>query len=128
MTNISALIEEEIRSIVKGITEAHHASYHIDYLNGYPALYNHPSETELLREILIELFSKESVGEFEPSMGAEDFAYFLQEKPGTYFKVGARNEHESTHFPHHHPRFDFEEKALVIIGKAFVKIIEHYVF
>lgn len=126
--DVRVQIEEEIRSIVKGITEAHHASYHIDYLNGYPSLYNHPSETELLREVLIELFSKESIVEFEPSMGAEDFAYFLQEKPGTYFKVGARNEHESTHFPHHHPRFDFEEKALVIIGKAFVKIIEHYLF
>ncbi|MGE7764531.1 amidohydrolase [Peribacillus sp. NPDC096540] len=45
-------IEEEIRSIVKGITEANHAAYKIDYLNGYPALYNHREETEMVRNIL----------------------------------------------------------------------------
>ncbi|MBO1005787.1 M20 metallopeptidase family protein [Pseudogracilibacillus auburnensis] len=119
-------VKEEIHSIVKGITEAFHASYKIDYLHGYPALFNPKEETEIVGKLLSEVFSEESVIDFEPGMGAEDFAYFLQERPGTFFKVGSRNDDENTHFPHHHPNFDFDEKALLNIGKSFVKIVSHY--
>lgn len=121
-------VEEQIRRIVDGVTSAYNASSTIDYLNGYPALYNPPKETEIVRDLLSEQFSAENVLEMEPSMGAEDFSYFLLEKPGTYFRVGAQNENIETQFPHHHPRFDFDEKALLNSGKAFVKIVSHYVF
>ncbi|MGE7764532.1 M20/M25/M40 family metallo-hydrolase [Peribacillus sp. NPDC096540] len=73
-------------------------------------------------------FSEEAVVEFSPSMGAEDFSYFLLEKPGTYFKIGARNENDNTHFPHHHPRFDFDEIALIDTGKAFIAIVSKDMF
>jgi len=59
-------------------------------------------------------------------MGAEDFSYFLEAKPGTYFRVGSRNEDVATHYPHHHPRFDIDERALVNTEKAFASIINHY--
>lgn len=121
-------VKEEIYSIVKGVTESAHATYEIDYLHGYPALYNHPTETELVKELFEVEFGTDSVIEFEPSMGGEDFAYFLNEKPGTYFKAGSRNDDERTHFAHHHPKFDFDERALLTIEKAFVKIVSHYLF
>ncbi|MUG65298.1 amidohydrolase [Paenibacillus campinasensis] len=120
------LIEEEIRSIVDGIVSGAHASYSIDYLRGYPALFNHKEATEETRRLLAESFGEDAMMEMEPSMGAEDFAYFLKEKPGTYFKVGARNEHESTQYPHHHPKFDFDEQALLIMQKAFIEIVRGY--
>lgn len=126
--NVRKQVEEEIHSIVKGITSSFHATYKIDYLNGYPALFNHKKETETVSELLSEVFTKEGVIVMEPSMGAEDFAYFLKEKPGTYFKVGSRNDNKSTHFPHHHPKFDFDEHALLNIEKSFVKIVSHYLF
>lgn len=121
-------VESEINAIVNGITSGFHATSKIDYLRGYPALYNHKVESETVREILSETFSNDAVIELETSMGAEDFSYFLQEKPGTYFKVGARTDEEYTQFPHHHPRFDFDERALLMIEKSFVKIISHYLF
>lgn len=121
-------IREDIETIVKGITSAYKADYSIDYLFGYPALFNHKEETNTIRSLFEEAFSKENVIEMIPSMGAEDFAYFLLEKPGSYFRVGARNEKEETHFPHHHPRFDFDERALLNIKKSFVKIVSHYLF
>ncbi|RKQ18609.1 amidohydrolase [Oceanobacillus bengalensis] len=121
-------VENEMNSIVRGITSAFHANYEIDYLRGYPALYNHKAETDTVREVLSDVFSKQDVVELEPTMGAEDFSYFLQEKPGTYFKVGSQNDNENTHYPHHHPRFDFDERALVNISKSFVKIVSHYLF
>ncbi|MBL4954824.1 amidohydrolase [Neobacillus sp. OS1-32] len=119
-------VEEQIRSIVAGITAAFGAAAEIDYLNGYPALYNHPRETETVRQWFMEEFSSENVMEMEPSMGAEDFSYFLLEKPGTYFRVGSQNEDAATHFPHHHPKFDIDERALLNIGRSFVKIVSNY--
>lgn len=121
-------IEKQIYGIVEGITSAFGATYTIDYLNGYPALYNHPEETEIIKTLLMEQFSEESIFELEPTMGAEDFSYFLLEKPGTYFKVGSRNDDEATHYPHHHPKFDFDERALFNLEEAFVKIATHFVF
>lgn len=119
-------IKQEIYSIVQGITKAHNASYNIEYLYGYPALFNHQEETEVVRKLLTDVFSPKSVHEMEPSMGAEDFSYFLEERPGTYFQVGSRNKDERTHYQHHHPKFDFDERALLNITKSFVKIVSHY--
>ncbi len=119
-------VEKQMYSIVEGITTAFGATYTIDYLNGYPALYNHIEETETVRTLLAEQFSEENIVEMEPSMGAEDFSYFLLEKPGTYFRVGSRNEDEATHYPHHHPKFDIDERALLNLEKSFVKIVAHY--
>ncbi len=73
-------------------------------------------------------FSEENIVEMKTSMGAEDFSYFLLEKPGTYFRVGSQNEDEATHYAHHHPKFDFDERALLHLEQAFVKIAAHYVF
>lgn len=121
-------IEKQMKSIVEGITTAFGATYTIDYLNGYPALYNHEGETETIRELFAQEFSEENIVEMKTSMGAEDFSYFLLEKPGTYFRVGSQNEDEATHYAHHHPKFDFDERALLHLEQAFVKIAAHYVF
>jgi amidohydrolase len=121
-------VENQIRSIVEGITSAFGAGYSIDYLNGYPALYNHPQETETVRSLLSEVFKEENVLEMKPTMGAEDFSYYLREKPGTYFRVGSQNEDKATHYPHHHPKFDIDERALLNSQKSFIKIVSHYLF
>ena len=126
--DIRKQVEKQMYSIVEGITTAFGATYTIDYLNGYPALYNHQEETETVRALLAEQFSEENIVDMEPSMGAEDFSYFLLEKPGTYFRVGSQNEDEATHYPHHHPKFDIDERALLNLEKSFVKIVAHYLF
>ena len=119
-------VEKQIYSIVEGITTAFGATFTIDYLNGYPALYNHQEETETVRALLAEQFPEENIVDMQPSMGAEDFSYYLLEKPGTYFRVGSQNEDEATHYPHHHPKFDIDERALLNLEKSFVKIVAHY--
>ncbi|MFD1065853.1 M20 metallopeptidase family protein [Oceanobacillus locisalsi] len=121
-------VENEIRSILDGITAAFHATYELDFLRGYPALFNHKAETDVASDLFEDTFGKENVVELATVMGAEDFSYFLEEKPGTYFRIGSRNEDEATHYPHHHPRFDIDERALVNIEKAFASIIHHYLF
>lgn len=115
-------IEEEIRLLVGGVCESAHAAYEIDYLNGYPPLVNPSLEAGHARKLVGELFGPEAWIDLPQVMGAEDFAYYLASKPGAYLHVGARNEEESTQYPHHHPRFDIDERALLNAGKVFLSL------
>src|SRR5690606_18897533 len=90
--SVREIVKERIYHIVDGITSAYGASYSIDYVKGYPALYNHPEDTETVRRLMIEQFSEENVWDMIPTMAAEDFSYFLLEKPGTYFRVGSQTD------------------------------------
>lgn len=120
------LIEERINSMSNHICEAHGATCEVEYGRGYPALYNHEEQTELTRDLFIEKFGEESVESIPERMGGEDFAYFLQEKPGSFFFINSGNEEKGIIYPHHHPKFDFDERALLLGGKCFLSIIEHY--
>ncbi|ANF95674.1 M20 metallopeptidase family protein [Paenibacillus bovis] len=117
-------IEESIRTLVHGITLAERASYTIDYTHGYPAVVNPPEQADQVRDIVINTLGEEALFDIpEPSMGAEDFAYYLEHRPGNFFYVGSQNESEHTGFPHHHPRFDIDETALLNTGYVFLGII-----
>ncbi|CAM4041613.1 M20 metallopeptidase family protein [Saccharibacillus endophyticus] len=115
-------LERDIRDMVHGITLAEHATYELDYVNGYPALVNPPRQAEEVRAVFARQFGEEALFGLDASMGAEDFAYYLQHRPGNFFNVGSQNENEDTAFPHHHPRFDIDERALLIAAKAFLAI------
>lgn len=118
-------MKENIYSLVKGVTDGYGATFDLDYLHGYPTLNNPEEEAKIVKNLFSELLGKEHVVPFETGMGAEDFAYFLEKKPGNYFRVGSRNEDKSTHYPHHHPKFDIDERALINIQKAFIQIVFH---
>nr|WP_026293846.1 M20 family metallopeptidase [Saccharibacillus kuerlensis] len=115
-------IERDIRDMVHGITLAEHATYELDYVNGYPALVNPPKQAEEVRGIFARKFGEDVLYGPDTSMGAEDFAYYLQHRPGNFFNVGSQNDNPDTSFPHHHPRFDIDERALLIAGRAFLSI------
>lgn len=121
-------VKERIEKITKGLALAHDIEWHIDYLFGYPALFNHVEETENVKRNFIDHFGEDKIVDIQPSMGAEDFAYFLKEKPGTYFKVGSHNENASTRFAHHHGCFDIDERALQVVQEAFIYIATKYIF
>lgn len=120
-------IEKEMEHIVRGVCQTSHASYQFDFIKGYPALVNDTNETERVRELTKKHLGEEVPMIVAPSLGGEDFAYYLQEKPGVFFHVGGRTDVEATQFPHHHPRFDFDEEALHIIGRIFLAIVDEYV-
>lgn len=121
-----AFIEEEIRAIVSGKEHGGHVTCTIDYLNGYPPLVNAEKETEFIRDLAKGVFGEGNVLMLPAALGGEDFAYYLEEKPGCFFHVGGRTEEERTQFPHHHPRFDFDERALFHIGEMFLAIANQY--
>jgi metal-dependent amidase/aminoacylase/carboxypeptidase family protein len=60
------------------------------------------------------------------TMGGEDMSFFLQEVPGCYFFLGSANPKKNLAYPHHHPRFDFDETALGIGVEMFVRCVEKF--
>jgi amidohydrolase len=125
--NLADFFHQRIESIVAGICAAYGATYQLDYLKFYPPVINDEKITELVRSVAIDLV--ETLLGVVPecqTMGGEDMSFFLQEVPGCYFFVGSANPDRSLAYPHHHPRFDFDETALVTGVEMFVRCVEEY--
>lgn len=104
---------ERIRRIVGGVTAAMRAEFELDYEDGYPAQYNDAALTGLLQSSAEAVLGPGRVHEIvHPTMGAEDFAYFCREIPGTSLRLGAGNPDKGCVNMLHHPKFDLDEDAL----------------
>ncbi|KGA99182.1 peptidase M20 [Alkalihalobacillus alcalophilus ATCC 27647 = CGMCC 1.3604] len=110
-------IIERMEQVTKGICEAMGASYTYLYKKGYPALVNDPYETSEFARIQTASFPEQRFFQMEPVMGGEDFSYYLQHVPGTFFFTGAGNKEKGINYPHHHPKFDIDEAALLTAAK-----------
>ncbi|GAB3792145.1 M20 metallopeptidase family protein [Virgibacillus kimchii] len=116
---VQDMIIQEMENILQGVTAANDATYTFDYFKGYPPLVNHKEEAELVLEASSNIKEVKETKEVKPVMGGEDFAYYMMEKPGTYFFTGAHK--EGSDYPHHHPKFDIDERALPIAAKALIQ-------
>lgn len=116
--DVRAFIETEIERIVKGTCYAADSSYDYLYARGYPAVVNHLEETEYLTKCANKIEGVTAVEETELQMGGEDFAYYLQHVKGTFFFTGAKPENVTENYPHHHPKFDIDENAMLIAAKT----------
>jgi amidohydrolase len=114
--NVPKLMER----IVKGITEAHGATYEFEYEYGYRPVINDEKVTRVIEETVREVFGEEAIDHLKPNMGGEDFSAFQQKAPGSFFYVGAGNKEKGIVYPHHHPRFTIDEDALEIGVRLFV--------
>ena len=112
---IRDLMEREMKRVVDGIALANDCEIDFVYNRGYPAVVNHKDETEFLQSVAEQIPGIAKVVETKPQMGGEDFAYYLEKVPGTFFFTGARPENP---FPHHHPKFDIDENAMLIAAKV----------
>jgi amidohydrolase len=98
---------DALARILNGVTAAHGATYELDYVEGYAPVVNDPGLAEAVREAA----GPERAAAFEPLMAGEDFSAYLAVAPGCFFFVGAGHENA---FPHHHPRFTIDERALSV--------------
>ncbi|MGB9811329.1 MAG: M20 family metallopeptidase [Dictyoglomus turgidum] len=121
--NLAETISKRIETISKNIAEAFRGRAEIEYQFGYPPGKNDEKEAEFVKKIAEEVVGKENVIEDKPSMGGEDFSYFLEERPGAMFWLGSGNEERGLNHPHHSPYFDFDESAMAIGIEMFVRIV-----
>lgn len=100
-----------IGNILKGLNLSLDIDYELSYHRGYPTTINDPDKTEKLVEIAKRLFKNIEFME-NPIMGGEDFAYYLEEVPGTFVFMGGANKKKGIHSKLHTAGFNIDEKAL----------------
>ncbi|QCT75701.1 M20 metallopeptidase family protein [Macrococcoides canis] len=121
---IKDVIIQRLNDISVGIEKSFNVKINLEYTHGYPALVNSEKETLWLKNIAKNIPSINNVVTTVPSLGGEDFAYFLKERPGCYFNTGVKNTALQADFPHHHPKFDMDENGLLNGPRIFVTLVQ----
>ena len=103
---------EQMHRILKGITEAHGASYEMEYRKTYPSIMNDLKLVAATLPSLRRICGADNVVELIPGMGGEDFSFFAQIVPGFYFRLGVANEEKGITSGGHTPPFDADEDSL----------------
>ena len=125
--NLAGFFKERIQQIIAGICQSHGASYDLDYIHLYPPVINDTGIAALVHSVAEEVVETPIgiVPECQ-TMGGEDMSFFLQEVPGCYFFLGSANPEKKLDYPHHHPRFDFDETALPMGVEMFVRCVNKF--
>ena len=127
------LVERRMQTIAQHVAAAFDATVDFEFKRNYPPLVNHPKETAFAADVMRAIVGAENVDrQVEPTMGAEDFAYFLQAKPGCYVFIGngdgAHREigHGLGPCNLHNPSYDFNDDLLPIGATYWVRLAEAY--
>jgi amidohydrolase len=126
------LIEQRMRRIAEATCQAFEASCEFMFHRNYPPTVNYVRETQFVRDLLGALVGAPNVREFEPTMGAEDFSYFLLEKPGCYFVIGngdgshRSGGHGAGPCMLHNPSYDFNDALIPLGGSMWVRLAEEW--
>ncbi|HTS94854.1 MAG TPA: M20 aminoacylase family protein [Stellaceae bacterium] len=117
---VQDLIEDGIRRIAEGVAASQGAKVRIRYERRYPPTVNTEKETEIAAGAASEVAGAANViRDYTPSMGAEDFAFMLQAKPGCYVLIG-NGESASLHNPH----YDFNDEVLPLGASYWARLVE----
>jgi hippurate hydrolase len=124
------LIEQRMRAIAEHTCAAFDATCEFTFKRNYPPTINHEAETGFARRVLSEMVGAENVKDFEPTMGSEDFSYFLLEKPGCYFLIGNGDGshrdggHGMGPCMLHNPSYDFNDELIPLGATLWVRLAE----
>ncbi|MDB5632198.1 MAG: amidohydrolase [Tardiphaga sp.] len=114
------LMEKRMNEVVAGVALQTGAKIRLDYDRGYPVVVNHPSETDMAVQIASEVAGAANVNtDMTPIMGAEDFAYMLEARPGAFIFVG-----NGPSAGLHHPAYNFNDDAIVFGTSYWVRLVE----
>lgn len=106
-------VPELMDQIIKGITEAHGGRYELEYIPYYPPVINDAVITDVIEAAGLHILGDGNVERMPaPTMGSEDFSYFQEHVPGSFFIVGTRNPEKGITALLHNPYFDIDEDIL----------------
>jgi amidohydrolase len=131
-TEVLDLIERRMKQVAEATCAAFEAGCEFEFSRNYPPTINHPAETEFVRGLLTDVVGAANVHEFEPTMGAEDFSYFLQHKPGCYFVIGngdgthRQGGHGMGPCMLHNPSYDFNDDLIPLGATMWVRLAEKW--
>ncbi len=119
-------VREQIKARIIALAEAQAASYgarvEISYPRGYSTLVNHERETTFARQVASRHFGERRLEtDFRPITASEDFAFMLQERPGSYLFIGNGDSADL-----HSPRYDFNDDILIDAARYWVHLVQDY--
>lgn len=121
-SGVRKILEDRIRTLVSNHAAGYGARAEIEYVPGYPVLVNHDKETAFALEVAKELVGEENVVEnLAPISGSEDFAYFLQQKPGCFLRLGNGDSAVL-----HNPAYNFNDESLNFGAAYWARLAERY--
>ena len=126
------MIERRMREVAEHTSAAFGATCEFSFTRNYPPTINHAAETEFVRRSLTSVVGASQIVAFEPTMGSEDFSFFLQAKPGCYFMLG-NGDGEHRLGGHgmgpcmlHNPSYDFNDELIPVGASCWVKLAEDW--
>jgi amidohydrolase len=120
ISEVRELLQKRIGEIVEGTAKMYGASAKVTYTNGYPVVVNHERQTAFAADVAREIAGKDKVDvDVPPVMGAEDFAFMLNERPGAFIFVGNGDTAGL-----HHPAYDFNDETIPVGTSYWVRLAE----
>lgn len=108
-------VEPLLRQLAGGICMSHSANYELEIENGAPSVINDGRIIDVIGEVAAEIYGEDSLHEIpKPSMGGEDFAYYLRHVPGAMFRLGTAGPGPRARHFLHSPKFNIDERAIAI--------------
>lgn len=117
-------IQERIEHQVAGICSTFSATHKVDIIKGTPPLINDEEQSRYVEQVIKSYMGEEAFALMGITMAAEDFSFYLQEKPGAFIFVGIKG--EKSRFPHHHAKFDLDEEVFESAIQLFINIVLDY--
>jgi hippurate hydrolase len=118
-TDVRDLMEKRIREVAAGVALTTGARIDVKFRRGYPVTVNHPEQTETAIRIAKEIAGDNKVQGTPPMMGAEDFAYMLEARPGAFIFIGNGDSAGL-----HHPAYNFNDDAIVYGTSYWIRLVE----
>jgi hippurate hydrolase len=114
------LLEQRLREVVEGTAKLYGATAKLTYTRGYPVTRNHEQQTAFAASVASEIVGRERVNvDTPPVMGAEDFSFMLQARPGAFIFVGNGDSAGL-----HHPAYNFNDEAIPVGTSYWVRLVE----
>ncbi len=129
-TEVLDMIEQRMREVASHTCAAFGATCTFEFQRNYPPTINHPTETQFAQQVMQSIVGENNVVAQEPTMGAEDFSYMLQVKPGVYCFIGNGDGvhremgHGEGPCTLHNPNYDFNDELIPLGGTYWVKLVE----
>jgi hippurate hydrolase len=117
---VRELVEKRIREVVAGVAQITGATIDLKYKRGYPVTVNHAAQTDTAIGVAKEIAGDANVMESPPLMGAEDFSYMLEARPGAFIFCGNGDTAGL-----HHPAYNFNDEAIVYGTSYWIKLVEN---
>jgi amidohydrolase len=123
---VQTMMPQRIEAVIRGVCEAAGAEYRLRYDPGYPALINDGAATDIARRAALQVLDEEKVQPMAPSMGGEDFAFYLQKVPGSFARLGSMIPDTARPAGLHTSRLMIDEDCMATGVAYYLSVVQEY--